>query len=590
MKILDQYGKPLTRKDLAEPQTSRVAGLQNLTIQSSIDGLTPARVARILKAADAGDITAQAQLFDDMQDRDSHIHGEMGKRKLALLGLDWDVVPPRNPSASETAAAEWAKEILLDVVNDWEDLLLALMDGIGHGFAPVELEWERWGNEWIPQFHSRPQTWFRTTPDRRELRLMDGSAEGAPLTPFGWIMHAHVKAKTGYLSRTGLLRQLVWPFLYRAYAVGDFAEFLETYGLPIIVGKYFQGASEAEKSSLMNAVTNLGHDARAIMPADMELEIQSVTGSGSGSRHLDMADWAEKAISKLILGATLTSGADGKSSTNALGNVHNEVRKDILDADARQIAATLTRDLIYPLIALNKGGIDGLRRCPRLVFDSGEAEDLGLFAEALPKLATVMRIPAEWAHDKLRIPEAQDGEAVLGSNSPLPNPLPPAGEGTNPTPTGVRGEQTPPLPQAGDGGGEGNKAALTALTGNSTPAIEDQLATRLEQDAAPDMAAWLEQIQTMLDSAESLEEFRARLLAAYPGMDRSGMVAAMSAAFAAAHLRGMDEVASGDSPAVAQSGQPIHLTVNIEPARSVSKRIVRDENGGWTVIETPEGE
>lgn len=528
MKILDQYGKPIASKDLSEPQTARIAGLQNLTIQSAIDGLTPARAARILKNADNGDLVAQHQLFDDMQDRDSHIHGEMNKRKMALLDLDWDIVPPRDASAGETAVAEWVKEILLDVVNDWEDLLLGLMDGIGHGFAPVELEWERWGKEWIPQFHPRPQTWFRATPDRRELRLIDGSAEGALLTQFGWIMHAHVKPKTGYLSRTGLLRPLVWPFLYRAYAVGDFAEFLETYGLPIIVGKYFQGASEAEKSSLMSAVSNLGHDARAIMPADMELEINSVTGASSGTSHLDMAGWAEKAISKLILGATLTSGADGKSSTNALGNVHNEVRKDILAADARQIAATLTRDLIYPLIALNKGGIDGLRRCPRLVFDSGEAEDLSLFAEALPKLSTVMRIPAQWAHDKLRIPLPEGEEAVLGAVSAQPS-MPTMGADS---PAEGPDQEDPP-------------AALAALSA-VTAEPPDPYVTRLEQDAAPAVTAWLEHIQAMLETAESLEEFRARLLAAYPDMDRNGMVAAMSAAFAAAHLAGMDDVGDGN--------------------------------------------
>jgi phage gp29-like protein len=42
-----------------------------------------------------------------------------------------------------------------------------------------------------------------------------------------------------------------------------------------------------------------------------------------------------------ILGGTLTSQADGKSSTNALGNVHNEVRHDIRESDARQLSATL---------------------------------------------------------------------------------------------------------------------------------------------------------------------------------------------------------------------------------------------------------
>lgn len=493
--ILDQYGNPLQREVLSDPQTSRIAQLQNAYLQSSVDGLTPARAARILRDADNGDILAQHQLFDDMEDRDSHIQGEMSKRKLALIGLDWDIVPPRDASSLEKAAAEWVREILLDVVDDFEDLLLALMDGIGHGFAPVELEWSRMGQEWIPAFHPRPQTWFRLSSDRRELRLNDGSADGAAPIPFGWIMHAHRKAKTGYLGRLGLFRPLVWPFLYRAYSVGDFAEFLETYGLPIIVGKYFSGATPDEKASLFRAVSSLGHDARAIMPADMELEIQSVTGSGNGTPHMGMTEWAEKAISKLLLGATLTSGADGKSSTHALGNVHNEVRKDILAADARQVAATLTRDLVYPLVALNRGGIDALRRCPRLVFDTGEAEDLSLYAEALPKLAGVMQIPAQWAHDKLRIPQPKDGEAVLQMAAP------------------------PMLPAGGEGGQAAATAALKAGDGGGpAPDAIDDLAAALAGDWREVVEPLADPIQAALDESHAAGETAGQFLARLPGL------------------------------------------------------------------------
>ena len=50
-------------------------------------------------------------------------------------------------------------------------------------------------------------------------------------------------------------------------------------------------------------------------------------------------------MSKAILGGTLITQADGKTSTNALGEVHNEVRHDILTSDAAQIAATITRQI-----------------------------------------------------------------------------------------------------------------------------------------------------------------------------------------------------------------------------------------------------
>nr|WP_236965559.1 DUF935 family protein [Mannheimia haemolytica] len=65
---------------------------------------------------------------------------------------------------------------------------------------------------------------------------------------------------------------------------------------------------------------------------------------------LQMVDWCEKSIARLILGQTLTSGADGKSSTNALGNVHNEVRRDLLVSDVKQLGQTFTN---YSAVSAN---------------------------------------------------------------------------------------------------------------------------------------------------------------------------------------------------------------------------------------------
>lgn len=53
-------------------------------------GLTPKRLRNILELADQGDILEQHLLFADMEDRCEHLAAEMGKRKRALLTLDWE--------------------------------------------------------------------------------------------------------------------------------------------------------------------------------------------------------------------------------------------------------------------------------------------------------------------------------------------------------------------------------------------------------------------------------------------------------------------------------------------------------------------
>lgn len=410
--IVDRYGNPFDKSILADPQTSRLGWVTREFAEHPSRGLTPLKLHRILEEAEQGNLEAQADLFTDMEEKDGHIYAEMSKRKRALLTLDWRVEPARNASASEKALAEEVNEWLLDL-DSFEDLCLDALDGIGHGFAAQEIEWGQMGKLWYPQaFHLRPQRWFQTLPhDGNALRLRNGTGEGDELLPFGWILHTH-KAKSGYLTRGGLHRVLVWPYLFKNYSLRDLAEFLEIYGLPMRIGKYTTGASDAEKMTLLRAVTEIGHNAAGIIPQGMTIDFQNAA-AGSHDPFQAMIDWCERTQSKCILGGTLTSQADGKSSTNALGNVHNEVRHDLLVSDARQLAGTLTRDLIWPWIAINKAGIDP-RRCPRFEFDTREAEDLKLYAEALPELVGMgMNIPVEWAHDKLNIPQAQQDQAVL---------------------------------------------------------------------------------------------------------------------------------------------------------------------------------
>lgn len=528
MAILDQYGNPISTNTLTTPQTSRSINFGHRYLDPALQGLTPAKLAATLKAADDGDLLAQHRLFADMEERDMQIAAEFSKRKMALQGLDWHIVPPKNPTPLEEKISEWVEEILSDAIDPLDDLILHLLSAIGHGFACAELEWNRWSGDYLPQYHPRPHEWFRLdAATRSKLHLNDYSADGAPLQPFGWVWHSHGKAKTGYAGRMGLYRSIVWPFLYKAYALGDFAEFLETFGLPIITGKYYNGATEKEKASLFHAVTQLGHDARAIMPQEMQIEIHKIASSGSGSvPHLLMVDWADKAISKLILGGTLTSGADGASSTNALGNVHNEVRHDILESDARQIAATITRDLIYPLIALNRGGIESLRRCPRLEFDSGEAEDLALFADALPKLigAGMNKIPLSWVHKKLRIPQADKNEEVLGANL-----VPPSGSKTNPSPT---------LPLSREG------AAMSAvLAGRFNPnASNEEVLQNNAQSAAVPLNAIINEIANVVSNAKDLASLQQSLLDRYGQFDEANLIKIMEAAFVLAQLQGMIDV------------------------------------------------
>ena len=225
-------------------------------------------------------------------------------------------------------------------------------------------------------------------------------------------------------------------------------------------------------------------------------------------------------MSKAILGGTLTSQADGKSSTNALVNVHNEVRKEVRDSDLKQLAASLTRDLIYPLYALNGTSYQNQRRIPRLVFDVTEPEDMRDLAYPLRSLVSMgLKVPASWVRDKLQIPEPQGDEAVLQMVT----------------------EQVP---------GSQGEAALKAKAAHwAVLAAErqvqdkaDLLTGRLSTAGADAIAGWTTEVEQLLGEVKSLEEFRDRLLERYRELPTEELATVMQRALVAAELAGMVDV------------------------------------------------
>jgi phage gp29-like protein len=253
----------------------------------------------------------------------------------------------------------------------------------------------------------------------------------------------------------------------------------------------------------------------------MMIEFQKATDGDPDSFAL-MIDWCERSQSKAILGGTLTSQADGKTSTNALGEVHNEVRKDLRDADVRQIAATLSRDVVYSIAALNGLAPNGPRRAPQFKFDNEETEDITVYSEALPPLLqTGMKIPRKWAQERLGIPEPEeDDDDLLHAPAVTAKPAPqeePAAAG---------------------------QAAANAQMGNpASPSDPPELqARRASTEVSPDMDVWLGKIRALVEHSTTLEQIRDGLLDLAPDMTLDQYAAAMRQALASAALAGRFEI------------------------------------------------
>lgn len=527
--LIDTQGNPLRKDDLTTPQTddAKLAHLQNHYAEHPSKGLTPAKLGGVLLQAEQGDIIAQCELAEDIEEKDTHLFSELQKRRLCMKSVPWKLVPPRNASAEEIRDTDMLQEMLEDMTF-LPDTFFDMSDAILKGFSNSEITWHQEEKLWLPKaIDFKDPCWFMVNQDNRnELRLRDNTTTGEALNQFGWIQHVH-KTKSGYISRNGLARILAWPYIFKNFSVRDLAEFNEIYGLPLRVGKYPNGASPTEKRTLLQAVMGIGHNAGGIIPQGMQIEFEEAA-KGSEKPFAYMMEFMDKAMSKAILGGTLTSQADGASSTNALGNVHNEVREELRDSDLTQIETTITRDMVLPMYMFNCRSFTKPSRSPRLEFDTTEPEDMKLFSDSLPGLVGMgVQIPVNWPNEKLQIPLPKAGEAVLGavvakdldSNSLVQN----------------------------QADAKAKLKALNKITALKTQAKQEtkqdpvaQFTEQLATNMQPAMQGMMSEVMQLIEQVSSLEELQQMLASIDLNTDTA--VNTLQQALAASELGGMADV------------------------------------------------
>lgn len=391
---------------------------------SSIRNLTPGKVSAALVSADNGDPSVLFSLLDEVEDRDLHLVAVLGTRKRAVANLAWEI-EPATERRRDRKIAEQLTELVEQIAN-FEDGLVDLLDAVSKGVAFAELPWEQRGGLWmVPQLDYRPQRWFRPDEDDPTVwRVLEmGHSSGMEMDPGRFIVHRS-RAKAGVDVKAGLGRVLLWWYLFKSYAVKDWVSFLELFGAPLRVGKVPPGASESDIDDLYTALTQLGISATAVVPDGFDVQLVEAKGAGASAGtgpHEALIKMVERGMSKAVLGQTLTT-EEGSNGARALGQVHNEVRQDLVESDAKQLAATLTSQLLAPMVRFN-WGTDVL--VPRFVFDTEPPADGKAVAETQKVRAEVFQrainmgvpVPLAQVLEELGIEEARDGDEVLQSAS-----------------------------------------------------------------------------------------------------------------------------------------------------------------------------
>ncbi|WP_319775502.1 DUF935 domain-containing protein [Breoghania sp.] len=481
--LTDQYGRPIEKRTLSEEiATPELMGVRRVAEDREASGLTPERLARILIEAQNGEARAYLTLAEEMEERYLHYASQLQTRRLAIETLDASVEAEGMP----TKIVDFVHELIAD--PEFDELVGHLTDGLGKGYSVCEILWDYRDGKLRPSYVWRDPRFFRF--DRKDLTTLrlevDGTFEGAELAPAKFVVHKP-RTKAGIPLRRGLARPAAWAFLIQSFGLKDWSAFAEIYGIPWRIGKYHSNASEKDKRTLLRAVRSLASDAAAIMPQGMEIDIQELSGNHGAAVFGGLLDYVDRQVSKVVIGQTMTAD-DGSSMAQA--KIHNEVRLDLRTADAKQMAATVNREVIQVAVALNFGP---QAVYPTAQFPVAEPEDIEALSKAVDRLVRVgLRVGQSQVREKIGLSDPSEGDELL---------VPPRME-SKPAALSYHGVgcQCP-----------GCRPARLAASTDAVPASDPLEELLREEDFEAVSEDLLEPLRAILEHAETLEEARSML-------------------------------------------------------------------------------
>lgn len=421
------------------------------------------------------------KLYDEIK-RDCHAGSVLQTRYLAVVGKSWRIVPAGSeqdePDAKNEEIAGFVTQTL--TAANFEQAMQELLQAILYGFYAAEIIWENTTNGIrVSKIRSKHPRRFSFAIDRG-LRLLTPSdmIEGESVPDRKFIVFSYGSSDNPYGE--GIGQGLWWPIWFKKHGIKFWMIFLEKFGMPTAVGKYPPGTDTTQQQALLDAIDAIQNETGVKIPDTMAIELLEATRSGNVT-YESLCDYMDRQISKRVLGQTLTTEVKGEGSY-AASQTHNEVRKDIIEADAGLLCECLNETLIPWIVDYN---FPGVVEYPQIEIRVEGEKDMLPLAERDKILTSEIGLPVgkKYFYDTYGIPRPEDKDEI------------------------VKGMQLPP--------------AEFAEKRIYTPQQEkiEGLISETEKQADMAMSGMLDPIKKMIANATSLEDLRDNIFKVYSKID-----------------------------------------------------------------------
>lgn len=276
--------------------------------------------------------------------QDSHVWSCYESRKSGALSCEWEIreAATGSPRTNRKISDE-IEDHFLNVL-DMEQFISDALDAPFYGISPLEIQWDSVNGRWLPvEISGRPPEWFAFDQANNLRFLSRESYTDGELPPDKKFLLCRYHATYNNPYGERLLARAFWPVAFKKGGLRFWAVFTEKYGMPWAIGKTPRGAHETHKTELLGKLAAMVQDAVAVIENDELIEIiESAGKSASADIYEKLIRLSDEQISKSFLGQTLTTEV-GNSGSRALGDVHLQVRGDLIESDKRRIRAEINK-------------------------------------------------------------------------------------------------------------------------------------------------------------------------------------------------------------------------------------------------------
>ena len=396
-----------------KPNTDEIANVQN--------DITRYYIGRVLTNPDTV-LSSEAQgqglkLYADL-DRDDRVYSEMQKRKLAVIGKEWDI-EPASDNAEDIKIAEFVENNLKEI--SFDNACEELLDGVLMGFKPAEVMWDySEGDIWIREYRGRDPRRFAFGLNG-ELRLLTfGNMIEGEETPDRKFQLFRFGEKNNNPYGTGLGNKLYWPVWFKKNGVKFWAVFLEKFGQPTPWGKYPSGTEKSKQDDLLDAIKAMQTDVGIITPDTMTVELLEAARTSSVDSYEKWGTFWNQAITLVILGQdATTTGTPGKLGSE---EARSDVRQEYIKADSDRLSEWLNNQSIKWLVDYN---FPNIKKYPKFWKRTEPEEDLKPLAERDRIIVREIGIPTaqKYFYDTYGIPKPKEGEDLITVPQSAPTPF-----------------------------------------------------------------------------------------------------------------------------------------------------------------------